>query len=293
MEIIAATAINGILLGGLYACVGMGFALTWGILNVVNLAHGVMVILGAYVTFVLYKGLGVDPLLTIPVSMALLFAFGYGLQRGVINLIVRAPVFMTLILTFGLEMLIINALLFGASADFRAAPPSYAAAVIRIGPFIVPVLRLTIFAVALLLTALLFLFMYRTRRGNAILATGQDKEAAELVGVDIAKTYAMSFGIASAFAGAAGSLIASLYAFSPVLGGPYTLKAFLVTVVGGLGSMAGPIVGGLVLGLAETGGSLAFGETWVEVVSYGLLVLILIVRPEGILGKKYFAEVRN
>lgn len=292
METIVAVTINGILLGGLYACVAMGFALTWGILNVVNLAHGVMVILGAYVTFVLFRVFGVDPLLSIPVSMALLFCLGYGLQRYVINLIVRAPVFMTLILTFGLEMLIINALLLGATADFRAASPPYAAAAIRLGPFIVPVLRLTIFGVAVLLTGLLFLFMYRTRRGNAILATGQDKEAAELVGVNIATTYAVSFGIASAFAGAAGSLIAVIYAFSPVMGGPYTLKAFVITILGGLGSMAGPIVGGLILGLAETGGSLAFGETWVEVVSYGLLVAILIIRPEGILGKKYFAEVR-
>ncbi len=291
MEIIVATAINGILLGGIYACIGMGFALTWGILNVINLAHGVMVILGAYVTLIVFRVFGIDPLLSIPISMAVLFIFGYGLQRWVINLIVRAPVFMTLILTFGLEMLIINALLLGATADFRAVPPSYAAAGIRLGPFIVPVVRLVVFGVAVLLTALLFLFMYRTKSGNAILATGQDKEAAELVGVDIAKTYAMTFGIASAFAGAAGSLIASLYAFSPVLGGPYTLKAFVVTVLGGLGSMAGPIVGGLILGLAETSGSLAFGETWVEVVSYGLLVVILIVRPEGILGKKYFAEV--
>lgn len=292
METIVATVINGILLGGLYACVGIGFALTWGILNVVNLAHGVMVILGAYVTFVLFRIGGIDPLLTIPISMAVLYVLGYALQRGVINLIVRAPVFMTLILTFGLEMLIINGLLLGGSADVRTATPSYAAAGISLGPFIIPVLRLVIFAVALALTGLLFVFMYRTRRGNAILATGQDKEAAELVGVDLAKTYATSFGIASAFAGAAGSLIASLYAFSPVLGGPYTLKAFVVTVLGGLGSMAGPIVGGLILGLAETGGSLAFGETWVEVVSYGLLVGILIVRPEGILGKKFFAEVR-
>jgi branched-chain amino acid transport system permease protein len=284
--------VNGILLGGVYACVGIGFSLVWGVTNVINLAHGAMITLGAYVTFWAYQGLGFDPFLSIPLAMLTMGVLGYGIQRYLVNLVVRTGVFMTLILTFGIQLVLIDTALFLFSGDYRAVTPSYGGTGLDLGAVVVPYVRLAIFLIGLLLTFVLHLFMTRTRTGNAIRATALNRDAAQLVGVDIGRIYAVTFGIGAALAGAAGALLSTLYTITPVMGQPLLGKAFVIACLGGLGTMWGSLIGGLILGLAETVGAVTIGPAYQQALSFGLLVLILAVRPEGIVGQKFFAEVK-
>jgi branched-chain amino acid transport system permease protein len=288
----AQSLLNGLLLGGVYACVGIGFSLVWGVTNVINLAHGVMITLGAYVTFWAYRGLGLDPFLSLPLAMTVMAGLGYLIQRHLVNLVVKSGVFMTLILTFGVQLVLIDSALFLFSGDYRAVTPSYGGSGLDLGSVVIPYVRVAIFAVGLLLTGLLHLFMTRTRTGNAIRATALNKDAAQLVGVDIGRIYAVTFAIGAALAGAAGSLLSTLYTITPVMGQPLLGKAFVIACLGGLGTMWGSLIGGIILGLAETAGAAVIGPAYQQAISFGLLVLILVVRPEGIVGKKFFAEVK-
>lgn len=284
--------VNGLLLGGVYGCVGLGFSLVWGVTNVINLAHGALIMLGAYVAFWAFRGLRLDPFLALPLAVVAIGALGYLIQRYIVNFVVRSGVFMTLILTFGLQLMLIDGALFAFTADYRAVTPSYGGAGVELGPVVVPYVRVVIFAVSLLLTWLLHLFMTRTRTGNAIRATALNKDAAQLVGVNIGRIYAITFALGAALAGAAGTLLSTLYAITPTMGQPMLGKAFVVACLGGLGTMWGSLIGGLILGLAETVGAGVVGPSFQQAVSFGLLVLILVVRPEGIAGKKFFAEVK-
>lgn len=286
MEILLQSVVNGLLLGGIYAVVAVGFSLVWGVMNVINVSHGAFVMLGAYATYWLFVLLGLDPFLGAPVAMAATFGLGYLVQKYVINLVVRAPIYMTLILTFGLNLLLVNLALLAWSADFRSVSTPYAGAGFVFGPLVVPYARAGTLLMALLATAALFTFMARTRTGNAIQATRMDLEAAEGVGVRVDRIYALTFALG---AGLAGGLISATLPITPVMGITYTGKAFVVTALGGLGNMAGALVGGLVLGLAETVGAALIGPGYQDAIGYTLLVLILILRPQGLLGRAYYA----
>ncbi|MGH7267182.1 MAG: branched-chain amino acid ABC transporter permease [Candidatus Rokuibacteriota bacterium] len=284
--------VNGVLLGGVYGCVGIGFSLVWGVTNVINLTHGALIMLGAYVTFWTFRGAGVDPFLTVPLAMAATGALGWLMQRYLLNFVVRSGVFMTLILTFGLQLVLIDAALFAFTGDYRSVTPSYGGTGFEVGPVVVPWVRLGIFGVSLLLTGCLHLFMTRTWTGNAIRATALNRDAALLVGVDIGRIYATTFAIGAALAGAAGALLSTLYTITPVMGQPLLGKAFVIACLGGLGTMWGALIGGIVLGLAETAGAAVIGPSYQQAISFGLLVLILAIRPEGIAGKRFFAEIK-
>lgn len=284
--------LNALLLGGVYAMIGIGFSLVWGVMNVINLAHGAFIVLGAYTTYWLFTLLGIDPFLSVPISMLVLFVIAYPLQRFLINLVIRTGVFMTLILTFGLQLLIVNFLLVTFKADFRSVTPAYAGSGIEIAGLVVPYVRLAIFVTAVVVTAALFLFMNRTRTGNAIRATALNRIAAQIVGVNIGHIYALTFAISAALAGAAGALISTIYSFSPSLQGSLLGKAFIIAVLGGLGSPVGAIIGGLVLALAEAFGGALLGTSYQDALGFLILVLVLILRPEGIAGKRFFAEVK-
>jgi len=283
--------INGVLLGGLYACAAIGFSVIWGVMNLINLAHGSMIILGAYITYFINSTTGLDPFLTIPISGAALFLLGFMVQKYLINHVIEGSVFMTLILTFGLDLLLVNMTLLLFTADFRSITPSYAGLAWEIGTIRVPYTRLGVFFFALALTLILSLLMNRTKLGNAIKATSFDKDAAGLVGVNVFQVYAITFGLGAAMAGMAGSLISVLHSFSPVLGGTFTMKAFVIVVLGGLGSVPGAIVGGLILGITENFASVLLEAGYKDAISFILLVAILVLRPRGILGKQFFAEV--
>jgi len=285
--------VNGVLLGGLYACMAIGFSIIWGVMNLINLAHGSMIVLGAYVTFFVGTQTGIDPFLTIPLAGALLFLVGYVLQSFLINLIVRSSIFMTLIFTFGLDMLMINIFLILFSADLRSLSLPYAHETFNLLGASVPYGRLIVFALAIALTIALSMFLNRTRTGRAIKATSFDRDAATLAGIDVERIYALTFAIGAMMAGMAGSLIAVIYSFSPVAGESFTMKAFVIVVLGGLGSIPGAILGGMVLGVAENLASYLLDPGYRDAIGFGLLVVTLVLRPEGLLGKRFFAEVKG
>jgi branched-chain amino acid transport system permease protein len=256
--------INGILFGAVYVCIGMGFSLVWGVMNIINLAHGSFIMLGAYVTYTLFTYAKIDPFLTLPISMLVLYAIGYASQKFLLNYIIRASIFITLTFTFGLQILIANVALLIWTADFKSVAPGYSGDGIVLGGLVFPYLRFGIFLVALILTLFFYLLMVKTKTGKAINATALNLEGAKNVGVDVAEIYARTMGISAALGGAAGALIAPIMTINPFIGGPLVGKAFVVAILGGLGSTMGALVGGMVL------------------------VLVLIFRPQGIIGKRFY-----
>jgi len=285
VDLLAQVLINGVLLGGLYAVMALGLALVWGVLNIVNLAHGAFIMLGAYLAWHLYTYLGIDPFLGLPLTAIVMFCVGYALQRGLLNLIVRAPMFNTLLITFGLEVVLTYLAQLAFSADFRTINPPYAGNSIALGPLVVPLARLMAFGVAAALTVGMWLFLLRTTLGRAIRATAQNLVAARLYGVAPRHLYAVTFGIGIGLAGAAGSLYGTVSQINPYIGATLTAKCFAIAIIGGLDNPLGVLVGGLVLGIIESLTVLYIGATYDDVASFGVLVLVLIIRPTGLLGK--------
>jgi branched-chain amino acid transport system permease protein len=277
----------GLLAGGIYVAVGVGFSLVWGVLNIVNLAHGALVIVGSFVTWQLFTAFGLDPFLTLPINAIALFAIGYTVQRGVINRVIRAPLLFTFLLTFGLNLIAINVLLFLFKSDFRSVTPSYSGQGLELGSIVLPYIRLASLAIALVLAAGLAVVLNRTRTGSAIQAVAADRDAAQLVGIDLRHIYAVTYGLAAACAGVAGGLIAMMQAITPTAGEPYTLQAFVVVILGGLGRVSATVVGGLVFGLIEAFGQSipGSGSVFANAIAFGVMVLVLVTRPQGLLGR--------
>ncbi len=275
--------VNGLLLGGFYVSVAIGFSLVWGILNIVNLAHGANIMVGAYTTWLLATRLHLNPFATIPISMVILFGLGYLLQRLLINRVMRGPLLYTFLLTFGVDLFIVNLMLFLFKSDLQSVNIGLAS--LQVGSLTISSVRLVAFVLALTLALLLQLFLVRTRTGLAIQAVATDKDAAQLMGVDLRHTYALTFGIGAATAGLAGSLLAMIFAFNATSGGPYTLRAFVVVVLGGLGSVTGALIGGLLFGMIQVFCCTGIGIGFQDAVAFAVLVLVLIVRPQGILGR--------
>jgi len=276
---------NGVLLGGLYALMALGLALVWGVLNIVNLAHGAFIMLGAYACYYLFTGLSIDPFAALPLTMLALFALGYLLQRYVLNLVIRAPMFNTLLITFGIDVVLTFLAQIFFSADFRTINPAYAGSNFTLFGATVPFVRVLAFAIALGLTIALWLFLAHARVGRAIRATAQNLTAARLYGVEPRRIYALTFALGAALAGAAGGLYGVVSQVNPYIGTSLTAKSFAIAIIGGLDSPLGVIVGGLFLGIVESLTSLYVGPTYADVASFGILVLVLIVRPTGLLGR--------
>lgn len=280
--------VDGILLGGIYAAVAVGFSLVWGIMNIVNLAHGAFVMLGGYVAFFLFSALGLDPFLSLPLAMLALFCLGWLLQSLCINRIMRAPMLMTFLLTFAISLIIVDLALQLFSATFRTAAPPYSAAGLQVGGVVIPLVRAAVLVAAIALTVLLQQFLARTKSGQAILATGMDVDAARLVGINTARVYALTFALGAALAGAAGDLISMIYPISPSVGDPFTLRAFVVVVLGGLGNVYGALLGGIIFGLVETLGAARLGTGYEDALAFGALVVMLVLRPRGLVGRQFY-----
>ena len=277
----------GLLLGGIYVAVALGFSLVWGILNIVNLSHGALVIVGSYLTWALFTRLHVDPFLSLPVDAVALFVIGYLLQRGVINRIIRAPLLFTFLLTFGINLVIVSILLLIFTSDFRAVTPSYSGSGLHLGSVTVPYIRAAGLAVALALAVILWAVLNRTRIGAAIQAVGADRDAAQLVGIDLRHIYALTFAIGAAVAGIAGGIISTFQSITPTAGDPYTLQSFAVVILGGLGRVSATVAGGLAFGLIEILGQSApgLGSGYANAIAFVVLVVVLVVRPRGLLGR--------
>lgn len=282
---LAQTLINGILQGGVYAAAAVGLSLVFGVSGILNAAHGELVMLGAFATYWLVSAGRVDPFLTLPISFALLFALGYLLQYFVLNRTLGSPLLLSLLVTFGLSLILVNTALRLWSADYRMTRIAYFEHSLILGPFIVPLSRLAACVVGAGMVIGLTWLLQRTHLGRMIRATAQDWEMARLLGVNHRMIYAVTFALGAGIAGVAGSLIAFYAPVEPYMGLTYTLFAFSVVVLGGLGYIPGVVWGGLALGIAQ-----ALTETYLEaglslLVAFFLLYLILRFMPAGIMGK--------
>lgn len=283
--LLAQVLLNGLLLGGLYALMALGLALVWGVLNIVNLSHGAFIMLGAYATYFLFTQAHLDPFLALPFAALALFVLGYAVQRGILNLVIRGPMFNTLLITFGLEVVITFLAQLFFSADFRTINPAYAGTNFDLGGLTVPQVQLMAFAIAIGLTLGLWAFLLHSRPGRSIRAVSQNLLAAQLYGIEPRRIYAVTFGLGTALAGVAGGLYGTVSQINPYIGTALTAKSFVIAIIGGLDNPLGVIVGGLFLGVAESLTALYIGPTYTDVASFGILVLVLIVKPTGLLGR--------
>jgi branched-chain amino acid transport system permease protein len=279
-------AANGLVLGGLYACIAVGFSLVWGVLNVINILHGTFIVLGSYIAYFAYAHAGVHPFVSVIIAGAVLYALGHLIQAGLINRVIAAPVLITLTLTFGLDLILNNAMLVAFTADYRSINLANPLGSIELGPVFLPGDRVAAMALALLLTLLLYRLLRDSAIGRAIVAVRMDRDAAALMGVDVKSVNAVTFGIGALMAGAAGALLSIIFPISPLNSSMFLGKSFVVCVLGGLGSVPGAMIGGIVLGLVESFGSFWFGPEHAVTISFGLLLLLLFARPSGLVGKR-------
>jgi branched-chain amino acid transport system permease protein len=284
----AQVLINALVLGCLYACIAIGFSLVWGVLNVINLIHGSFIVLGAYLAWGLYQSLHLSPWYSLVVAAPLFFCLGYIIQRIVLNRVITAPVLVTLTLTFGLDLILNNAMIYFFKADYRKLTLSPPMGSVSLFGVVVPVDRLLATAFALALTGILYLILRRLKVGRAIVAVRLDRDAALLMGVNVKSIYAIAFGLGAALAGCAGVLMALIFPISPLTSSAYLGKAFVVCVLGGLGSVSGALAGGILLALIEGIGSATIGPAHATTLSFVLLIVFLILRPQGLLGRKGF-----
>ena len=273
--------ISGLLAGALYAMVALGLGLIFGVMRVLNVAHGPLLMLGAYTTFWLFHWFGLNPYLSLLVSMPALFVVGVVLQRLLVRRVVDAPELSSLLLLFGVGIALVNVTQLAFTSDLRSV--EYLTGSFVWGPFAFSKSRVIACAFAIVITAGAFWFLQKTRLGKALRAVSQSREVAQVCGVNVQRIHMLAFGFASALAAAGGSLVAVMVAIQPEMGQVYTFKSFLVIVLGGAGNYPGALVGGLLLGLVEQLSSLFLTTQVNEAVAYVLLVLVLLIRPTGLL----------
>ena len=274
--------LSGLLAGALYALVALGLALIFGVMRVINVAHGPLLMLGAYATWFAYHRFGVNPYLGLLISMPLLFLLGALLQRTLVFRVVDAPELSSLLLTFGVSIALVNLAQLAFTSDLRSI--EYIGGSWMVGPFAFAKSRTIAFVFAAVITAGAFLFLQKTRLGKAIRATSQSREVAMVCGIDVQRIHLITFGLATALAAAGGTLLSVIVAIQPEMGQVWTFKSFLVIVLGGAGNYPGALLGGMLLGLVEQVASLFLTTQLSEAVAYVLLVLVLLVRPAGLLG---------
>jgi branched-chain amino acid transport system permease protein len=279
------TILNGVLLGGLYGAIGLGLSINFGTMRVVHLAHGDLIVLAAYFLVVVLVPLGLPPLVAAALVVPVLFALGWAVQRWVIGPSLGRGVLPPLIITFGLSTVLQNLLLLGATADARTLHGALASAGVKLGGVTVAAVRLVDFAVGLGCLAALLVLLGRTALGRALRATSDDPDTARLMGIDPRRMYAVAAAIAAATGGVAGVLLAATSTFYPATGSEMLLVAFEVVVVGGLGSLTGTFLGGILLAIAQLVGARAFGPSYALVAGHVVVLLVLLFRPQGLLPR--------
>ncbi|WP_048075195.1 branched-chain amino acid ABC transporter permease [Haloquadratum walsbyi] len=285
--------VNGLLVGALFTAVAVGFALIWGVVDIINLAHGEMVMLGGYSSYWILSSLTGDAegsvtlfLATIPLVIAVVFVIGYALQRILVSRVIGTDIFLTLLVTFGISIAIQQLAIQAWSANPRAIRILFTDPSLTAAGIVIPKMKLISFIGAIALTVSLYVLLQRTRTGRAIRAVSQNPEAAALVGIDVEHTRAVTFGISSAIASGAGAFIATILNIQPQMGLIYTLKSFVIVVFGGVGSIPGVFVGGLMLGTVEELTAGLVSSQWTLAVSFSLLIMLLIVKPTGLFGEE-------
>jgi branched-chain amino acid transport system permease protein len=285
-SILIAATINGLLIGGIYTLVASGLTLIYGVLHIINFAHGSLLMLAMFGVYYLLTKLGVDPYLSLVVMVPAMYFLGYFLYKGLIGRLAQGKDENILLITLGLSIVIENVALMIFKGDTRTITVAYSDKMVELGPTLVPLPKLISFVAAMALCALLGLLIQRTDTGKSIRAVAKERTGARLVGIDVERIFAISFGIGLATLGAAACLLMPIFYVSPGTGNVFVIVAFTVVVLGGMGSFLGAVVGGLIVGLTESFGGLFLGESLGQIGISLIFILILLFRPSGLFGAK-------
>ncbi|WP_028320915.1 branched-chain amino acid ABC transporter permease [Desulfatiglans anilini] len=284
MDVFLQTLVAGILKGGLYGLIGMGMSLIMGVMGIINLAHGQLMMVAMYITFVCFTYLGLDPYAALLITMPALFLLGALIQRYALNPLMEVESLLPenqVLMTVGIGMVLTEIARFIFSSDYKSVQTAYSSSSFFLRGISFSVALTAAFFIALLFTGFMFWFLLKTDLGRAIRATAQDKDAALLMGVDAKRITILTFGIGSALVAAAGTLLMPIYYLFPDIGSPFTRKAFVITILGGLGSTVGAIFGGLTLGLAEAFGATYIGMAFDDMIGLLIFILVLLFLPSG------------
>jgi branched-chain amino acid transport system permease protein len=279
-------AVGGVLTGLVYGLMALGLSVIFGVVRVVNFAHGEMMTIAMYIAITLFAAFHLDPLIMLVPIAAVLFVFGYVLQKGLINPFITRPEHSQFLLLVAMAIIIVNVLLILFGPDARSVQVSYAFDSFEIGPLIVDATKVYAALAALIVNGGLFAFFQFTALGTAIRACADNYTGALVVGLDVKHLYALTFGIGAACVGAAGVMLVLIADVTPAIGPAYTLLAFVIVITGGLGSMPGALLGGLLIGFTEAMAGLLFTPSAKSMFAFAILVLVLLFRPQGIMGKR-------
>jgi branched-chain amino acid transport system permease protein len=285
LDVYLNVAVAGVLTGLVYGLMALGLSVIFGVVRVVNFAHGEMMSIAMYLAVVLFSGFHLDPMVMLVPIAAVMFVFGYALQAGLINPFITKPEHSQFLLVVAIAIIIVNVLLIIFGPDAQSVQTSYAYDSFQFGPIIVDASKLYAGVAAILVTAALFAFFRFSLVGKAIRACADNYTGALVVGLDVKHLYALTFALGAACVGAAGTMMTLIIDVTPIVGPTYTLLAFVIVITGGLGSMPGALVGGLLIGLTEALAGLLFTPSAKSMFAFGILVLVLLFRPQGILGR--------
>ena len=286
MPIFLQSVVSGVLVGGVYALIGIGLTLIFGVMRVINFAHGELLMVGMYLTYYAFTLLGVDPFLSVLLVAPVMFLLGVLLQRVLIQRVLSALPQNQILLTIGLGLILSNTVMLIFTSDYKILSTSYSSGSVMLAGLSVSKPLFFSFLITAAITAALYAFLIKTDVGQAIRATAQDREAAQLMGVNVRRMGLLAFGLGTALAGTAGALISPTYYIFPQVGGAFTLKAFVIVVLGGMGSVQGAALGGLLLGVAEQFTAYTWADRYAEVVNFALFLAVLLFRPQGLFGGK-------
>jgi branched-chain amino acid transport system permease protein len=283
--VVLQSIVNGLLMGGVYSLISVGLTLIFGVMKIINFAHGSIMMLGMYITYWLYVLLGVDPYLSLFMSIPSLFIVGLILQKFLISPVMGAPEHNQLLLTLGISLFIENLALLVWTPNFRSLEVPYLKKAFLLGPVMVTVPKVIAFVFALVLSGIVYLFLKKTDLGRGIRAASEEREGAMAVGINLKKVFYVAFGIGTACAGAAGTLVAPFFYVNPQAGATFVITAFVVVVLGGMGNFMGAFLGGLIVGLAESLGAAFMPGQIKQFIIYVIFVLVLLFKPEGLFGR--------
>jgi branched-chain amino acid transport system permease protein len=285
-SILFPSILGGLTTGAVYALIALGLTLIYGVLHIINFAHGAALMVALYAVYLLKTQAGIDPYLALPIVVPGMFALGYALQRGVINRASHGKDENILLVTLGLAIVLENLALMAFKSDTRTIETPYTLSTVQIGPAFIALPKLVAFGGALVTSALLLWIVARTDLGRAIRAVAKEKQGAKLMGIDVDHVYAMSFGIGLACLGAAACFLLPAYYVNPQVGGGFVLVAFTIVVLGGMGSFAGALLGGLLIGVVESLCGLLLGESLGQIGIFVIFIGVLLFRPQGLFGAK-------
>jgi len=285
MRVLLQSAASGILIGGVYALVGIGLTIIYGVMRVINFAHGELLMIGMYFTWIIFTVFGVDPFLSILITIPGMFLFGALLQKVLINRVLNALPQNQILLTIGLGLVLSNLVMLIYTSDYKIITTGYSSSTLSLAGLRLSTPLVISLVITSAITTVLYLFLLKTDTGQAIRATAQDRDAAQLMGINVKRMSVLAFGIGTALAGTAGALVSPTYYIFPQVGGAFTLKAFVIVVLGGMGSVVGATLGGIIIGITESLAAVYISSGMKEVFVYVLFLLVLLFKPSGLLGR--------